>query len=93
VGRFDSSFWYGKIGYLANFLTDWGKTGVAADYFSGDDQGANNDDGDAYGFFVVQHLDKVATELYAGVRVYDLDRPGVTFDDIVAALAGARIKF
>jgi hypothetical protein len=93
VGRFDSSFWYGKIGYLANFLTDWGKTGVAVDYFSGDDQGRNNDDGEAYGFFVVQHLDKVATELYAGVRVHDLDRPGVTFDDIVAALAGARIKF
>lgn len=93
AGRLDSSFWYVKLGYLNNFLTDIGKTGIAVDYFNGDDQAANNDEGQSFGVFLVQNLDKVATELYVGGRVYDLDRMGRDFDDIAAVLAGARIKF
>jgi hypothetical protein len=93
AGRFDSSFWYVKLGYLNNFLTSAGKTGIAVDYFNGNDQAANFDEGEAFGVFLVQNLDKVATELYVGGRVYDLDRRGRNFDSIAAVLAGARIKF
>lgn len=53
----------------------------------------NRDDSHAYGAFIVQTFDRIATEVYIGGRVYDLDRPGVPFDNIVAVLSGARIKF
>ena len=45
------------------------------------------------GAFVVQRVDKLGTELYAGYRHHSLDRPAVSVDDIQVATAGARIKF
>ena len=58
-----------------------------------DDPAATGDEFTSYGIFVVQKIDKIATELYLGVRNHELDRVGQNFDDIFAVLGGARIKF
>ncbi len=91
VGTRDPFFWYAKLGYI------WGggigDTAFAIDYAAADDVAQLNDEFTAIGAFVVQNVDRIATELYLGVRSHELDRPGSNFDDIVAVLAGARIKF
>lgn len=93
MGRLNSTFFYAKLGFLRNFLTPIGKTGLAVDYFQGEDQAANGDEGTVHGAYFVQNIDKIATQLYVGGRVFDLDRPGVAYDDILGILAGARVKF
>ena len=45
------------------------------------------------GFQFVQSISEFGTELYAGYRRYELERPGASFDDIDVVLAGARVKF
>ncbi len=67
--------------------------GLSVDYFSGEDQAANGDEGTSFGASMVQLIDKIATELYLGARVHELDRLGRSFDDIIAVQAGARVKF
>ncbi len=93
AGRLSSTFWYIKGGYLAELFGGIGKTGFTIDYFAGEDQAANGDEGTSYGASMVQKIDRISTELYVGGRVYELDRPGRSFDDIIAVQAGARIKF
>ncbi len=93
VGRNDSSFFFVKLGYLRKFFPTFGNTALSVDYFNSDDQSATGDDSQSYGAFIVQNFDRVATELYIGGRLYDLDRPGARFHNIVAVLSGARIKF
>jgi len=91
TGPQDPFFWYTKVGYV------WGggigNTAFAIDYAEAEDVAQVNDEFTAYGAFLVQKIDKISTELYLGVRNHELDRPGSNFDDIVAVLAGARIKF
>ncbi len=41
----------------------------------------------------MQNVDKIGTQLYVGGRIFDLDRPGIAYDDILGVLAGARVKF
>jgi len=41
----------------------------------------------------VQDLEKFGTPIYCGVRNHELDRAGGSFDDVLTALAGARVKF
>ena len=78
---------------MRKFFPTLGNTALSVDYFDGADQSANRDDSQSYGAFIVQNFDRIATEFYIGGRVYDLDRPGVRFQNIVAVLSGARIKF
>ena len=54
---------------------------------------ATGDEFTSYGIFVVQKIDKIATEFYLGARNHELDRVGQNFDDVFAVLGGARIKF
>jgi len=93
AGRNDSTFFYSKLGYQRKFFPEIGKTALATDYFYGDDQSATGDISDSYGAFVVQNVDRIATEFYVGGRVYELARGGTGFRNIVAVLSGARIKF
>lgn len=87
------SFAYGKVGYIAQDLFRFGAAHFSVDYGRYDNAAANNDEGTAMGFQFVQSLDDFGTELYAGYRRYELDRPGSSFDDIDVVLAGARVKF
>jgi predicted porin len=90
--RDDGRFVYGKLGYLVGWFSI-GATAFAVDGYYGEDVGADGDEATAVGAFVVQNLDPVAAELYAGYRHFDLSRDGADFDPINAVLTGARVKF
>jgi len=104
----DPNYWYLKLGYKTDNIIPWGETAFGIDYtqskdFLNVDGNFNNIDGDpfissdegkSYGIFAVQDLDDFATELYFGVRNHELDANGSgSFEDILAVMAGARIKF
>ena len=91
-GRDDPWFWYVKVGYIAK-LVNWGDTAFAVDYYDGENIGIDDDESRSYGAFVVQNLADYGTEFYLGVRNYEYEQPDADFDDIAAALIGARIKF
>ena len=91
-GRDDGRFVYGKLGYRTDPFPI-GETAFAVDGYYGEDIGADGDEATAVGAFVVQNLDPVAAELYAGYRHFDLSRDGADFDPINAVLSGARVKF
>ena len=83
----------GKIGQNLD-LFDIGQTALSVDFAKTDDLDADGDEFTSYGAFVVQNLDPVATELYLGVRNHALEVSGSSDpDDLIAVLAGARIKF
>lgn len=91
--RDNQTFAYGKIGYIASDLFRFGSSHFSVDYGRYDNAAANNDEGTAMGFQFVQSISEFGTELYAGYRRYELDRPGARFDDIDVVLTGARVKF
>lgn len=91
----DPTFWYAKLGYI--WSGGIGDTAFAIDYAAAeeveDTVAASGDEFTSYGVFVVQNVDKIATELYLGARNHELDRVGQNFDDVFAVLGGARVKF
>ncbi len=91
----DPFFWYAKLGYV--WSGGIGDTAFAIDYTQADevqdDLAATGDEFRAYGAFVVQKIDRVGTDLYLGVRNHELDRVGSNYDDVLAVLAGALVKF
>lgn len=89
----DTVFGYIKLGYETEGLTSMGSTAFAIDYSYNEDVALEDDESTSYGLFAVQKVDAINSELYLGVRNYELDRTGEDFDDIVAVLAGARIRF
>lgn len=103
-GRKDAGFWYMKLAQDL-LLFSIGKTALGVDYGftrAGADDASfgdadflliNTERYHSYGFFVVQQIEKIATELYMGLRKHDLSRAHTGFKDIVSALIGARIKF
>ena len=87
----DPFFWYVKVGY--KWGGGIGGTAIAIDYTQADDVDEDNDEFTSYGIFLVQTVDKIATDLYLGGRIHQLDRTGQNYDDITAVMAGARVKF
>jgi hypothetical protein len=88
----DVKFYYGKLGYIFEPF-DVGTTALAVDFTQVDDSNRPDDEFRSYGAFIVQHFDRIGTEFYMGVRNHELDRPDEDFEDIVAVLSGARVKF
>lgn len=89
----EESFYYVKLGWQTKAITSLGKTAFSVDYYEGDDMDLLGDESTSYGAAIVQNIDRVGTELYVGVRNYELDRTGSNFDDVFGVLAGARVKF
>ncbi len=98
---------YVKLGLITNIF-DFGHTAFAIDYQMTDDLNATGDEFHSYGAFVVQNIDHVGTEFYAGIRLHELHAApvglpvaGTNFtanadtspDDVVAIMSGARVKF
>lgn len=93
AGRDDPFFYYLKVGQRLDIF-DIGETRLAVDFTQADDVEADGEEFTSYGAFLVQVLDPVATELYLGVRNHTLDLDsGSDPDDLIAVLAGARIRF
>lgn len=87
-----ATFLYGKVGYQFSPFS-FGKTALAVDYYYGEDIDQDGDESTSVGVVAVQKIDRVGTELYAGLRNFELDRDGEDFDDIDGLLVGARVKF
>lgn len=92
TSRDDPMFYYGKVGYRANFFPV-GITALSVDLGQYDDVAANGDEALAAGLQLVQSLNDFGTELYLGYRFYQLDRAATSLEDINAVLTGARVKF
>ena len=84
---------YGKIGYGLDELVSFGRTTIGADIAYSRDVQERGDDAVSAGIFAVQTVDDLSTEVYLGVRHHELDRPGESFDGIVAVMTGARFRF
>ena len=106
AGQRDTYFVYGKAGWIFDVF-EWGHTAVAFDITYVENEARTGDESWAYGAFVVQKIDWVGTELYAGVRVYETEHSaavlvaGTNFpaiatsdpDAVIAVMSGARVKF
>lgn len=89
----DTTFGYAKVGYQTDALTSLGTSAFAIDYALNEDVIQVGDESTSYGLLAVQKIDAINSELYVGVRNYELDRPGADFDDVTVVLAGARVRF
>jgi len=83
---------YAKLGYRTRFL-DTGETAFAIDYYRGEDFASNGSTSQSFGAAAVQNLDYYRTELFLGVRLYDYDAPGTSYENGWGVLTGARIRF
>lgn len=85
---------WSKIGWQTQFYP-FGKTSFGVDYGHTENLPADGDDGDSFGFAVVQSFADYGTELYFQFRQYSLDSdsPLVDYDDINVGTIGARVKF
>ncbi len=103
-GQKTGRFYHGKLGYIDNYVP-LGNTAFSVDYaYSKNMARASNAtftaldpsvsiSGKTWGLFVVQNVDVVASELYAGYRKYSVNRSdALRFDDIQAVMVGARVK-
>lgn len=72
----DTYFIYGKAGWVLD-LFDWGYTAIAGDIAYNRNEAAPGDEAWSYGAYLVQKVDVVGTEFYAGVRLHRLDHGGV----------------
>ncbi|MDQ6436381.1 porin [Mesorhizobium sp. LHD-90] len=88
----DGRYGYVKLGYQEDFF-EVGKTALSVDAYFGRDIAALDSDSTSFGAQIVQNLDYLQTELYLGVRSYSYDEEIEDFQDSVAMLAGARMKF
>ncbi|WP_342078510.1 porin [Yoonia sp. SS1-5] len=87
----DVTFGYVKAGYQADF-TSLGKTAFAVDYAVNENVLGLDDESTSYGVLAVQNIDSVGTELYAGIRNYEVEGIG-DVEDVTVILAGARVRF
>ncbi len=103
----EGKIYYGKVGYQQNFF-EAGKTALALDYghfenmFLNMNSITNNANirqdfvGKTYGVGLVQHIDRIATELYLSARVYAMDgdsNDNARYKDITMVMSGVRVKF
>jgi predicted porin len=106
-GQRDGNFYHGKVGYVDQYF-NIGHTALAVDYANAKNMARANDDtfvdgafntqvsqtAKSWGVFLVQNVDVVASQLYAGYRRFSLDRTNSTanFEEIDAVMVGARVK-
>jgi len=86
----DPQFVYLKFGYQAQW-NRFGKSAVSVDFYDAEDIAAAELESNSVGIQLVQKLDKIGTDVYAGLRNYSLDDNDA--DDILASLVGVRVKF
>ncbi|MCG6857459.1 MAG: porin [Salaquimonas sp.] len=85
-------FVYGKLGYQAQWF-QYGKTYFSIDAYSGHYFNTSGSESKSYGFAMVQDVDDWRTQYYLGVRQYQYDDPGASYENGLAVILGARVKF
>ncbi len=102
----DGHVYYGKVGYQQKFF-EAGLTALALDYGYYKNMILNRDAnldanirdkflGTTYGAYLVQHIDRVGTELYLMARTYTLcgeAKNAARYKDITMVMSGMRVKF
>lgn len=84
---------YIKAGWQHQFF-DIGATAFSVDFGFNKDAPNNDDDGKTIGLVALQNLKQYGTELFVGVRGYDLDQgDGPNTSTIYVGTFGSRIKF
>jgi len=82
----DGTFWWGKVGYK------FGQHAIGVDYGVSEDMFLAGDEGKTYGVGYVWNPIRWF-ELYAQYRIFQLDRPAVSAEDVTVASIGTRIRF
>jgi predicted porin len=82
----EGTHWYGKVGWK------FGQHALSVGYYVGEDQAAIGDEAKAYSVGYVWNPIRWA-EIYASYILFELDRPGVSANDITSAQIGTRIRF
>jgi predicted porin len=86
-GGIEAENYYAKLGYKR------GKHAVSVEWGQTDDLAAAGDEANSYGAGYVFNVYK-GVELYAGYRLYELDRSsGPSLEDINILMLGTRVKF
>lgn len=83
---------YGKVGWKL----DWfpcGATMLAVDYSRNEEIAQADDLAESFALIVNQRVEAIASEIYATVRNYALDRPGEDYDDLLVFMGGIKIVF
>jgi len=83
---------YARIGYMFN-ATELGQTRLGLGWGQHDDRAAAGDEAERWSIAVVQVVEPLGAEVYAGYHNFALDRPGVSIDDVNMITAGMRISF
>ncbi len=87
----DRKYFYGKVGFQTNSVSQYGRTSFSIDYYQSEDMAtATSGTGTAYGFAAVQNLDPIGAQMYLSVKNFELDGGS---DDVFAVFTGMRIKF
>lgn len=85
--------YYVKGGWQHDFFT-WGKSAFSLDYGRNVNAPASDSDGQTVGLVALQNIARYGTELFAGLRLYDLDEAdGTDLETIYVATVGTRVKF
>lgn len=90
--RENSDLIYGKLGYQDKWF-DLGVTALATDIGRVRNLDESGDRTKAWGVYLVQNIDIIATELFWGARWHKLSRREADFKTIGASMLGARVKF
>jgi hypothetical protein len=91
-GGRDTDRKYVRIGYMFT-ASELGQTRLGLAWGQHDDLAAAGDEGERWSAAVVQVIEPLGAELYAGYYNYSLDRVGIDVDDINAVGIGMRVSF
>jgi predicted porin len=86
AGGREAQHFYGKVGWK------FGTHAISVAYFQGEDQSAAGEEAIAYTAGYVWNPVRWA-EIYVNYILYQLDRPGVSANDITVATVGTRLRF
>lgn len=92
-GRDDLTFHYTKLGYQALYFPRLGRTAFSTDWMRTNNKDQNDDTVDVIGLQAVQSINPIGTDAYASLRHVSLDRDGVSYEDQLVLMVGARIRF
>lgn len=83
---------YARIGYMFT-ATELGQTRLGLAWGQHEDLAAAGDEAERWSLAIVQVIEPLGAEIYAGYHNFQLDRPGVSIDDVDLVTAGIRVSF
>lgn len=88
----DPYYIYGKLGYQAK-LNKYGFTAFAADFGHYEELRTVNEDGETYGFQMLQKIARWNTDVYLSYRNFQLNNSALLVHNINTVFTGVRFRF